>query len=329
MLTIMIKKKVLIIRFNSIGDIVLTSPVVQALSNEGYEVHYLCKKTYSSLLSAIPNIMRAHLFDGNLAQTTKALKKEKFHYIIDLHNNYRSNKVARALRVRAHRLQKQRIKLFLLTKFNLRVQPQKHIVDRFMQVVSPLLSTKVRHQVIFDIGHEQIQKINNLNLPSAFVAISIGAAYYTKRIPTYMIIEIINGLSMPVVLLGGKDDRERANEIATKCVRDIINLVGAVSIIESAEVINRSKVLLTGDTGLMHIGAAVGAPIVAVFGSTHPVLGYTPYYNDQPVFSIIENIDLKCRPCTKQGKDSCPKGHFNCMNNITAQSIVKEIKSLI
>ena len=328
------KKKVLIIRFNSIGDIVLTSPVVQALSNEGYEVHYLCKKTYSSLLSAIPNITKAHLFDGNLAQTTKALSEEKFHYIIDLHNNYRSNKVARALRVKAHRLQKQRIKLFLLTKLNFKVQPQKHIVDRFMQVVSPLLSTKmlstqVRHQVTFDIGHEQIRKINSLKLPSTFVAISIGAAYYTKRIPTDKIIEIINGLSMPVVLLGGKDDRDRSNDIVTKSVNDMINLVGAVSIIESAEVINRSKVLITGDTGLMHIGAAIGVPIVAVFGSTHPVLGYTPYYHDQAAFSIIENIDLKCRPCTKQGRASCPKGHFNCMNNITTQSIIKEIKRFI
>lgn len=323
------KKKILIIRFNSIGDIVLTSPVVQALSNEGYEIHYLCKKTYHSLLSAIPNITKAHLFDGNLAQTTKALRKEKFHYIIDLHNNYRSNKVARALSVGVHRLQKQRIKLFLLTKLNFRVQPQKHIVDRFMQVASPLLSTQLRPQVTFNIGHEEIQKINSLKLPSAYVAISIGAAYYTKRIPIDKIIEIINGLSMPVVLLGGKDDKDRANEIVKKCGSDIVNLVGNLSIIESAEVIKCSKVLLTGDTGLMHIGAAIGVPVVAVFGSTHPVLGYTPYYNGQASYTIIESNDLKCRPCTKQGRATCPKGHFNCMNNITAQSIIKEIKSFM
>lgn len=325
----MTKKKILIIRFNSIGDIVLTSPVVQALSDDGYEVHYLCKKIYQDLLSAIPNITKAHLFDDNLTQTIKALLKEQFHYIIDLHNNYRSKKVARALKVRTHRLQKERIKLFLLTKLNFDVQPQDHIVDRFMKVASPLLSCEVKPHVALNITDPSIQKIDSLLLPQAFVAISIGAAFYTKQIPIDKIVETINGLTMPVVLLGGKDDKNRSNEILSKCTVDIINLVGTISIVESAEVINRSKVLLTGDTGLMHIGAAIGTPVVAVFGSTHPLLGYTPYYNNQASFSIIENKNLKCRPCTKQGRASCPKGHFSCMNGLTAQSIIKEINSFI
>ena len=131
------------------------------------------------------------------------------------------------------------------------------------------------------------------------------------------------------MLLGGKDDVSKAKELLDHRPQGIINLCDNLNIQASAEVIKNSILLLSGDTGLMHIAATLDTKVVAVYGSTHPILGYTPYYNGNNKSIIIENNQLNCRPCTKQGRDTCPKGHFKCMKDLDSSVLIDKISSFI
>lgn len=325
----MSKQKVLIIRFNSIGDIVLTSPVIRALDEKGYEVHYLSKRSYQTLLDNNPRVAKHIALDDNLDIVIKQLKSENYHCVIDLHNNYRSAKVCRRLKVRYYTLAKKRVELFLLTQLHIGMRKQDHIVDRFMRVVSPLLSNDEKGQVEFYIPDDAKVKVEDLALPDKYITLSVGAAFFTKQIPLDLLENVIGGIDIPIVLLGGKEDIAKAKLLQNNHNNSIINLCGRLTIEESAEVMRRSYVLLTGDTGLKHIAASLDVNIVAIYGSTHPVLGYTPYYNGGNKAVIIENNELKCRPCTKQGRDTCPKGHFKCMKELDSKMIIDKIYSFI
>jgi heptosyltransferase-2 len=322
-------QKILIIRFNSIGDIVLTSPVIKALDEKGYEVHYLSKISYRSLLLNNPRVKKHIGLETDLSEVIDLLKNEGYAYVIDLHNNLRSNRVSRALKLPTYVLKKHPVRLFLMTRLHTAIQQQKHIVDRFMRVVAPLLDNEVKPQVEFYIPKEAKDKVENLNLPDRYISISVGAAFETKQMPIVLLRKIIEGIDLPIVLLGGRDDVAKGKELEDYNPANIINLCGLLNIEASAEIIRKSVVLLSGDTGLMHIAAALDTNIVAIYGSTHPVLGYTPYYNGDSKAVIVENGQLKCRPCTKQGRNTCPKGHFKCMKDLDSSIIIDEINRFI
>ena len=324
------KEKILVIRFNSIGDIVLTFPAVRALFDHNYEVHYLCKKSYASLLKPNPRIHKIWTIEKNVQEVLEELKEEQFTYIIDLHNNLRSRQVKSHLKIQANTLIKHPISNFLLTQLNIKVGKRGHIVNRFLETVSPICRNVQDRSLELFIPEETRVKVDGLGLPQDYLAISVGAAYATKQIPAETIAQVIERIKIPVVLLGGNDDKKKAETIISLSQSQIINLVGKVDILSSAEIIKRSKCLLTGDTGLLHIASALRKNVVAVYGSTHPTLGYTPNSSDDNFqFRIVQNEDLTCRPCTKQGKKKCPKGHFRCMTEIDADTIVDNILSLV
>jgi len=320
---------VLVIRFNSIGDIVLTSPTVKALHDAGYEIHFLVKSAFKSLVEPNPHITKVWNIEKGLAEVIPVLKKEGYHKIVDLHNNLRSRQVKAALRISAHTLKKPRIKLLLLTQTNFRTEPQAHIVDRFLSVLEPMGISVPQPKTAFyfsKIGNKPLLD----RLPKKFLCIAVGAAWATKEIPISLLNLIVEKTSYEqVVLIGGPADVERSQAIEPRV--GLMNLTGTLDIEDSARVIENSQVLLTGDTGMMHIAAALSIPIVAIFGSTHPMLGYTPH---RPILEpanavIIQNNDLDCRPCTKQGKTSCPKGHFRCMTEINPQEVINALESYL
>jgi len=321
-------KKVLIIRYNSIGDIVLTSPVISLLYSNQYEVHYLCKKAYSSLVANNPKVDRVWEFDDNFSILIPQLKAEGFIYIIDLHNNYRSGRIKKALGAKSYTLCKSRIKLYLMTRWRLDLSPEKHIVDRFLDTIEDIVTIE-NTPLEFYIPDRDIENAKKLLPTKSYVAIAVGAAFHTKQIPEDMIIDVIDEIQGTVVLLGGIGDVEKSKIIEIRSDRKVYNLTGQLSIEESAHAVQQSRMLLTGDTGLMHIAAAVGTKVVAIFGSTHPKLGYTPYMQNDSDAIVMGNQDLSCRPCTKQGNHSCPKGHFRCMLELDTDDIVDNINRFI
>lgn len=322
------KPKVLVIRFNSIGDIVLTSPVIATLEENNYEVHYITKKAYTSLLYNNPKVFKVWVFEDNFNILLPQLKKQGFDLVVDLHNNFRSKKVKKALSSQSLTFAKPRISLWLLTQFNIKPKKLNHIVDRFLEVIEPLSlknkSTKLEFHFPPNFSY------SGTDLPKEFYTIAVGAAFFTKQIPKAKILEIVDEIDLPVVLVGGPDDSNISNWITLNSRKEVIDLCGQLSIEESAFVIKKSICLLSGDTGMMHIGAALGVKMVNVFGSTHPILGYTPYYGlSENQAIIVENKELSCRPCTKQGKNICPKGHFKCMNDIKSEEIITKLKTII
>lgn len=320
------ERNVLVVRFNSIGDIVLTSPVISSLHAEGYKVHYLTKAVFSELLENNSKVTKCWTLVDSLSSVISELRNYRFEFVIDLHNNYRSKRVCKALTAPTFRLKKERIGLWLLTNFGIQRTSGHHIVHRFLDVLNPLGLSSRSEELEF---YADSENIDHLELPQKFLAIAVGAAWSTKQIPLDKQIEIINQSSWNnIVLLGGPDEIEMAKEIERGVSKKLNNQVGKLSLTQSGQVVRSASVLLSGDTGLMHIAAAVKTPVVAVFGSTHPVLGYTPF-TDEKAYNIIQNESLSCRPCTKQGNSSCPKGHFKCMLDLDYKDLVSKIDRYI
>jgi ADP-heptose:LPS heptosyltransferase len=138
---------------------------------------------------------------------------------------------------------------------------------------------------------------------------------------------VVEQIQFPVVLSGGPMDKETADNIIKALPNQkIINACGGFSLRQSASIVKQAAVLLTHDTGLMHIASAFQIPIVSVWGNTVPALGMYPYYpQDKNGFSIHEVNDLNCRPCSKIGFNTCPKKHFNCMNLQDAKAIAEDV----
>jgi len=308
----------------------LTSPVIQALYDSGYELHYLLKSAYRTVIQSDSRIHSIWSYDSKLSDTIRLLRAENFDYVVDLHNNMRSLMVRLSLGQPAYVLRKSRIRDFLMIRFKAFRNPRPHIVHRFMDTALPLISfdSKTDFQPDFRIdpaieGQQTIE--------GAYISVSIATAFPTKDIPVETLAGLIN--SMPghhFVLLGADKDVPLANKLVNRLThRNYSSFVGRLGLHASADIIRNSKALVTGDSGLMHIAAALNTPVIALFGSTHPVLGYTPYYNKPTPHHIIQNETLSCRPCSRQGRKSCPKGHFKCMNDLSIDEIRLKVEQLV
>jgi ADP-heptose:LPS heptosyltransferase len=160
-----------------------------------------------------------------------------------------------------------------------------------------------------------------------YVAVVIGAALATKKMPLHKLKELCAAIQYPIVLLGGKEDVEEGRAIAAVDDIKIYNACGKFNLNESADIAGNAKVVITHDTGLMHIAAALQKPIISIWGNTVPKFGMYPYYGklSSQHFDVVEMSNLRCRPCSKIGYDKCPKKHFKCMELIAVNDIVNMV----
>ncbi len=325
-------KKILLIRFSSIGDIVLTSPVIRCLKKQllGVELHVLTKKQNQLLYGNNPFVDKVHVFDKNLADVIEDLKNQKFDFVADLHNNLRSHRVRLALGVRSAGFPKLNLKKYLLVRFKWNLMTDIHVVDRYFEAVKPLGVVNDGLGLDFFAGDAVLPSDVPNWIKKTYVAVVVGGQHNTKILPAPKVAEVIKKLDIPVALLGGPSDAERAESVVNHIdSKTVWNACGRLNLMESALIIKNSAVVLSNDTGLMHIAAAFRKPVVSVWGNTVPALGMWPYMPGEESKSIIvENSTLKCRPCSKIGYDSCPKGHFNCMNSLSDKHIAEEILRL-
>ena len=325
------KVKILIIRFSSIGDIVLTTPVIRCLQQqlEGeIELHFLTKNQYKSILTSNPRIAKVYGIEKSTNEIIEDLKLEQYDYIIDLHKNLRSKRVIRELKVLSFTFDKLNYQKWLLTTFKINKLPKIHIVERYLNAVKPLGVENDGLGLEYYIPENDVVDLKTLPLThqNGYVSFAIGAQHNTKRLPLEKMCKILQQLNLPVVLLGGKEDVTAAEFIQQTVGEKVFNGCGKFNLNQSASLVKQSKVLLTHDTGLMHIGAALGVSIVSVWGNTIPEFGMYPYFPNNPEkFVIIENNNLSCRPCSKIGYDKCPKKHFNCMNGLENEKIAKVV----
>lgn len=325
------KVKILIIRFSSIGDIVLTSPVVRCLKEQvegDVEIHYVTKKQYKSILEYNPSISKIHTIEKSTKEIVDELKAEQYDYIVDLHKNLRSKRLIRNIKCVSFAFDKINYQKWLLTTFKINKLPNIHIVERYMEAVKALGVKNDSKGLNYFIGENDKISLSELPLPhqNGYIAFAIGAQFTTKRLPTHKIISICKKIDKPVILLGGKEDVIIGDEVAKEIGELIFNACGKYSLNQSASLVQQSNTLITHDTGLMHIGVAFGIKIISIWGNTIPDLGMYPYYPSNPEkYVIVENNNLKCRPCSKLGYDKCPKGHFKCMEEIDENQILKSL----
>ena len=314
--------KILIIRFSSIGDIVLTTPVIRCLKQQlaGVRVHYLTKKAFEPVLTGNPYIDKLHFLKDSLAESISELRIEKFDYVIDLHHNLRTLVIKTRLGIRSSSFDKLNWQKWLLVNFKKNVLPSIHIVDRYLKTVSFLGVENDGKGLDYFLMHNY--DLADL-LPAShqqYIAVAIGAQHATKRLPIDKLTEICRLINQPVVLLGGNEDMQRGNDIAKGAGMHVFNGCGKFKLDQSAFLVKMAKRVITHDTGLMHIAAAFNKPILSVWGNTVPEFGMYPYKIDQS--AIFEVKELRCRPCSKIGYENCPLLHFKCMNNINLMDII-------
>ena len=317
-------KNLLVIRFSSIGDIVLTSPIVRCLSQQkDVKIFYLTKKAFAPLLESNPYIEKIIAFDGNLDNTLAELKSLSIDHIIDLHKNLRSKRVIAALGKPSNSYDKQSLKRWMYVNFRFSNLDGSHVVDRYFRAI------KSFEVVPDDKGLELFLPDNfrmNVELTEIYHVYIFGTAHFTKNIPNNYYIALALSHQKPVIFIGGKEHRKEA-DFCAKAIEHSINLVGETSLLEASYLIKHAAFVFGPDTGMSHIAAAYHKKQAMVFGSTHSNLGFTPYKNKNAL--IAENKELSCRPCTKQGESKCPKGHFKCMLDLNTQSLIDEVTQLI
>jgi len=325
--------KILVIRFSSIGDIVLTTPVVRCIKKTpglNAEIHYATKREYAGILEANPNVDMVHCLNGDLRDLIRRLKMEQFDQVIDLHKSLRSIMVRLALRRPSRSFCKLNFRKYLLTRFKFNRLPAIHLVDRYM--------TAVKHLgVVNDLkGLDYFIPVGENNFPNgipgkfrqAFIAMAIGARHFTKRLPNEKIIEICRGLSWPVVLLGGPEDKHNGDIISDAFPGRVFNACGMLSLNGSAYMLKSARAVITHDTGLMHIAAAFKKRIISIWGNTVPEFGMFPYMpGHENQSTLVETEGLSCRPCSKIGFARCPKRHFDCMQKIDTGLIAEMANS--
>lgn len=321
--------KILILRFSSIGDIVLTTPVIRCLKEQvpEVEIHYATKLSYASILSANPYVDKIHTLDNDINELISELQNEQFDLVIDLHRNVRTQIIKMRLRVKSYVVNKLNFEKWLLTQFKIDKLPKyNHIVDRYMYTTKRLGvkydNKGLDYFIPFD---EEVAIHERYKIKKPFIAVAIGAKFATKRLPYQQLKLIIDQLDYPVILLGGIDDMVRGEELANNSLnKQVVNTAGKLSLHESASIVQQAVLLITHDTGLMHIGAAFQKNMVTIWGNTVPELGMYPHL-DKSKYTIIQVDDLSCRPCSKIGYKKCPKEHFSCMQQIDINEVVQAV----
>lgn len=324
-------RKILVIRFSSIGDIIWTTPVIRCLKNQipEVELHYCTKIQYRTLVVKNPYIDKLHFLKNDLGSLIQDLKSEKFDFVVDLHKNIRSLFIRLKLGVKSSSYDKLWIRRFLFTNFQIDLMPNCHVVDRYMDAVKVLRVINDNKGLDYLIPGEE--EVSPDSLPEEFrkgyVVYVIGGSGFTKILPYEKMIELCDKINRPVILIGGKEDYENGLKLEDFYRRKetpveleaglkklnkrtiVLNTCGKYSIGQSASVVKQAEYVFGHDTGLTHLAAAFGKTVYSIWGGTVP----NNFYSYGTRFFILENTKLSCRPCSKSGRKKCPKRHFKCM----------------
>lgn len=318
--------KVLIIRFSSIGDIVLTTPVIRTLKEQldgEVEIHYLTKAAFASLFDANPYVDKLWILEDSLDDILSELEQIQFDYVIDLHRNLRTARVKKRIKGMYFSFEKLNYKKWLLVNLGIDQMPDLHIVDRYMDAIKVFSPEDDGKGLDYFIPEGVSVDLKSYGIREGeYVAWVIGAAHEGKRFSAEKVRSLIDQVNSPVVLLGGKADKKMAEEIMDSCSAHVLNKVGRTSLHESAWLIDKAKVVVTPDTGMMHIASALNKRIVSLWGCTVPEFGMYPYRPGEGSM-IIQPKDKPKRPCSKLG-NRC-KYPQNCIESIQDEEVLKAI----
>jgi len=332
--------KILIIRLSSIGDIILTSYLLRLTRklHPTAQIDFLVAKEYTRLLDFNPHINRIISYQKkkpfiyHLKETLSLYNRMYYDVVIDLQNNFRSKLFTTGKYGAIYRFNKRRFFKFKLVFLKKRTDQIEPIPILYRMTYPPL-----KH---FDDGlglELWTMKDRNSYLPhtkSHFVkkfrriAIAPGAKHFTKKLPENKFSELIETLqsnyNAEIYLIGGNEDIPTGKFLAHR-IPTVRNFIGKLDILETAELLDDMDLLISNDSAAVHLASARNVPVIQIFGSTVPELGFIPF---RVPYQIVQVNDVKCRPCTHFGRSSCPKGHFDCMNKITTAEFILAIERL-
>ncbi|MEC9303895.1 MAG: glycosyltransferase family 9 protein [Bacteroidota bacterium] len=314
------KPKILVIRLSAMGDIVLTTPVIRALNQQlKAKIDFLTKPQYVSLLEGNTYINRIF----SLNDKVDFLQKNKYDYVVDLQNNLRSWKIRNKIQTKSFVFNKKSLRRYLLIYFGIDLL-KNHVVDRYFATVASLNVVNDNQGLDFNVSSSIKPEFNT---SQSYIAWCIGGTHNPKKLSAKQITQVVSKLKIPVVLLGGNNDLDIAKEIINNVeCKSVYNFCGKLSVQESSYLIKKSKMLLTNDTGMMHIASALKMPIISFWGCTKPSLGFTPYMTDPSSIKIISKRSAK--PCSKHGRH-CKYGKNGCIKEIDPQLIYDSVLSLL
>lgn len=337
-------KKILIIRLSSIGDIILASSLIR-LTKKRFpqaKINMAVSTEFEELISANPNINEVILFERKtglkgLLRLCKKIRKEQYDLIIDIHKKLRSLLICLTSGAKQRvSYNKHSVLRFLLVRFK---------INRYKEIpfISNLYLKSIEKFGVEDDGGglefyitpskeasiSELLRIEEIAKQDILIGLAPGAHWDTKRWHKERFIELANLLiqrkNAKIVIFGGKDEVKLSEEIKTSLLNKPIIAAGQLSLMETAALLKKCKVLITNDTGVLHISAAVKTPVVAIFGPTVGEFGYYPYR----VLNRVISKSLPCKPCTTKGTSMCPINTFDCMNFVSTNEVLEAVEEIM
>jgi lipopolysaccharide heptosyltransferase II len=339
--------KVLFIRLSSLGDILLTFPLVSFFKSKypDSEITYLAKSEYSELLSLNKDIDKVVLFDKastKLSRLRRTIKENEYEFIFDLHNNLRSNLLCVMNGIKRSKFNKHSFRKYFLVKFKI------NLLRNFPQISKRYFSSLLKFNLLNPVGFDDF--LYNYSIPVSttekenilikfpflknhknIIGFCPSARHNTKMFPAGKFIKIgqalIKDKDSAIVLFGSADEFDYCESIRKQISeKQCYNLAGDTGIFETSTLLTQCNIVVTNDTGLMHLSNLLNLPLFAIFGSTVKEFGFFPKGSNAHVF---ENRNIKCRPCSHIGLSNCPKKHFKCMLDINETEILSRIKEIL
>jgi heptosyltransferase-2 len=333
----MTPSQILVVRLSSLGDVILTTPVLAAIKNSwpGTRIAVLTKKAFAPVFEGNPHVGEVLLFEERgLRGWAMEIRRRRFDVVVDLHDTFRSRIWSFASgashRMRYDKRAAARRQLVWFKKESPRLNGS--IVDRYGETLAPFgiaLVDKSPRLYFRSEGRLSEEGEHRLG-PGPFLALAPGALHATKRWMPDRFAEAAHRLSRqtgyPIVLVGSSTDIPAAEAVVQALAAPFLNLVGKTSLREMMDVLRKSALLLTNDSGAMHVGAALSLPTVALFGPTVKAFGFFPTGGHT---RVLEVPSLECRPCSLHGSKMCPRGHFQCMADISVDQVVSAATALL
>lgn len=336
-------EKILIFRLSSIGDIVLTSSLIRCIRNTypSAKIDFVVKKQFLQLVENNPFLDTVYGVDSSeglrgLRQLKNRLKENKYDVFLDIHKNFRSIYFRTFFGgAKIFTYKKNILKRSLLVHLGFDIYSNEApVYKRFVSAASKLHVVYDNEYTDFFIPENKKAEFQdiasemgfNANLP--YIVLGPGASFYNKCWPKDKFVELCDKLTNAhhqIALIGGPAEQETCDIIKNMSSATIYNFAGKLDLLQSAALLENATVTVVNDTGMLHLSEALRTPVIGLYGPTVTQFGYYPILPN----SIGLSIDLKCRPCTKMGKDFCPKKHFKCMLDLSSERVYDTLKLYI
>lgn len=325
--------KILVIRLSSIGDVILTTPVLKAFKEKYPEavIDFLVLDKFKDSIEGVPFVDNVILFnkernDGlrNMEKFGKELKKNGYDYIFDLHSKIRSKVISKNIGVKTFTYRKRSWWKTLLVKMKLiKYKVDNTIVKNYFGAFKDFDLEYEGEDIYFAFSEKDEIYKEYEGLP----VMAPGASKNTKKWTKEGFGELANLIyeksGKKTVLIGGKEDIELCSEIDKISGGHTINMAGKLSLKQSGALLSKALFLVTNDSGPFHIARGVKCKTFVIFGPTSPKMF------DFGSNTILIDKNIKCSPCSLHGDKECPKGHFDCMKQITGKEVFDTIENSV